>query len=79
MTYDENIVKIERELVVMGNEVKNCRKKQQLTQEEVAKRSKISLRNYQNIENNVSIPKISTAIRIADALQVQDLRQLFEV
>ena len=48
-----------------------------LTQVQVAKEAKIAERMYQEYEYDNSEPSVRTAIRIADALDVIDLRELF--
>ena len=48
-----------------------------MTQAQVAKLARIQTVTYQRYEYGVSEPSVRTAIRIADALQVTDLRQLF--
>lgn len=62
----------------MRCKVKNKRMENQLTQSELASQSQITERHLQKIENGSVVPKISTAIRIADTLGVQDLRELFD-
>ncbi len=47
------------------------------TQTQVAKETKISEAQYQNIEYGKSEPGVRTAIRIADALGVENIRELF--
>ena len=49
------------------------------TQAKVAKESKISEAQYQNIEYGTSEPGVRTAIRIADALGVKSLRRFKEI
>ena len=47
------------------------------TQEQVAKEANISDRAYQNYEYDMREPSVRTAIRIADALGVENIRELF--
>ena len=47
------------------------------TQAQVAKEVGITERGYQKIEGKQEYKAIQTAIRIADVLGVQDLRELF--
>lgn len=54
-----------------------ARKQSGKTQAQVARETGISLAQYQNLEYGKSTPNIRTAIRIADALGVGDLRELF--
>lgn len=48
-----------------------------LTQSQVAAKAKISVRGYQYFENGRT-PNVKVAIRIADALDVTDLRSLWK-
>ena len=47
------------------------------TQEQVAKGANVNTRLYQNYEYDKIEPAIRTAIRIADTLGIQDLRELW--
>lgn len=51
-----------------GENIKNKRQSLQMTQEHVAKESNITLRQYQRYEQGESVPKVSTAKLIAQAL-----------
>ena len=64
--------------MIVNIKLKNARKKAGLTQEEIAKQAGITTRSYQRVEKGEQDPKTSTAILIADALGVVDLRELFE-
>jgi len=48
--------------------LQQIRKQKQLTQMEVAKESKTSIRNYQYIEHGITTPSVKTAINIAKVL-----------
>lgn len=48
------------------------------TQAQVAKETGVSNRAYMYYEKGEKAPGIRTAIRIADALDVKDLRQIFD-
>lgn len=48
--------------------LKNKRENMRLTQDELAKRSGVSLRAYQNYELGLRVPNVISAIRIASAL-----------
>jgi len=48
--------------------LQQIRKQKQLTQKEVAKKSKMSIRNYQYIEYGITTPSVKTAINIAKVL-----------
>lgn len=50
------------------NNIKDCRAKENISQEELAKRAQISRPHLSNIENGEAQPTIDVAIRIADAL-----------
>ena len=55
-----------------------ARKRCGKTQAQVAREAGVSGRLYQRYEYGTSEPGVRTAIRIADALGVEDLRELFE-
>ena len=66
----------------MSQILKETRLNKGLTQVQVAEKTGITERSYQRYEadknsNDYREPKISTAIKIADVLGVQDLRQLW--
>lgn len=54
-----------------------AREKSGKTQAQVAKETGVSERMYQSYEYGQNDPSVRTAIRIADALNVLDLRELF--
>lgn len=54
-----------------------AREKSGKTQAQVAKEAEVTERMYQYYEANEKEPGVRTAIRIADALNVLDLRELF--
>lgn len=51
---------------------------QKYTQKEIAIVLQLSERQYQRIEKGISLPNVLTAIKIADLLNVQDLRLLWD-
>lgn len=53
-------------------------RKGKFTQKELAEKLKLSERQYRRIEKNVCHPDIWSAIKIADALGVRDLRELWK-
>lgn len=57
--------------------LKAAREKSGKTQAQVAKKARVTEAMYQRYEYALSEPGVRTAIRIADALGVQDLRELF--
>ena len=59
----------------MNQKLKDARTRANMTQEEVARASKIPLRVYQGYEYGERIPRATTAVRIAKALgcQVEDI------
>ena len=59
-------------------ELRAAREQSGKTQAQVAKEAKIGERLYQDYEYDKVEPGVRTAIRIADALGVKDLRELFE-
>ena len=56
-----------------------AREKSGKTQAQVAKEAGIETVTYQRYEYGNREPRVRTAIRIADALNVIDLRELFDV
>ena len=48
------------------------------TQAQVAQETGVAVRLYQSYEYGAREPTVRTAIRIADALHVKDLRQIFD-
>lgn len=58
-------------------ELRAARERSGKTQAQVAKEAKTSARLYQDYEYGKREPGVHTAIRIADALGVKDLRDLF--
>ena len=56
-----------------------AREKSGKTQAQVAKEAGVSERLYQRYEYGQNEPGVRTAIRIANALNVTDLRELFDV
>lgn len=54
-----------------------AREKSGKTQAQVAKEADVSERMYQSYEYGQNEPGVRTAIRIADALNIIDLRELF--
>lgn len=61
----------------MKNKIKEIRKDKQLTQEDISRKTGISLKQIQNIENNKSTPKIDIAIKIKKILKVKNLEDIF--
>tara|TARA_R100000789_G_C2947814_1_gene134086 strand:+ start:61 stop:669 length:609 start_codon:yes stop_codon:yes gene_type:complete len=55
----------------IGNKIAESRNKQGLTQEELADKSKISLRTVQRIENNESVPRGKTLKLIGEILNIK--------
>ena len=72
------VLQITKGTVIVNIKLKNARKKAGLTQEEVAKQAGITTVAYQRYEAGKRVPNAVTAILIADALGVVDLRELFE-
>ena len=61
----------------MNTALQEARAKAKLTQAQVAASAKMGDRQYQNYEYGNREPGVRTAIRIADALGVSDLRELW--
>ena len=58
-------------------ELRAARERSGKTQAQVAREARISEVAYQQYEYDKREPRVRTAIRIADALDVADLRELF--
>lgn len=58
--------------------LKKMRTEKNLTQEELARKIGVTTQGYQLMEYGKRIPSVRTAIRIADALGVHDLRTLWD-
>ena len=67
----------EREERVRNLKLQTAREKSGKTQAQIAKKAGVSERAYQGYEYGQKEPGVRTAIRIADALNVTDLRELF--
>lgn len=61
----------------MNMKLRAARDKSGMTQSQVAERSKVGERLYQDYEYGKREPGVRTAIRIADTLGVLDVRQLW--
>lgn len=57
--------------------LKSLRQQKGLTQVELAQKAGITETGYQNYEHGRREPKIGIALKIADALGVSDLRELW--
>lgn len=61
----------------MNQAIRAARIKQGLTQSQVAIQVGITVISYQRIEYGTQRPSLETAIKIADALGVENLRELW--
>ncbi|SFL54923.1 helix-turn-helix transcriptional regulator [Lactococcus garvieae] len=61
----------------MNIELRNARKKAGFTQKELAEKIGVSEHGYQNYETERRLPNVKIAIKIADELNVKDLRKIF--
>ena len=61
-----------------NSKLQAAREKSGKTQAQIAREVGVTVRAYQYYETNEKDPGVRTAIRIADALGVVDLRELFE-
>ncbi len=57
--------------------IKDFRTQKKLKQSDLAKAAGITVTSYQRIEYGTQRPSLDTALKIADALGVQDLRKLW--
>lgn len=62
----------------MNEKLRAARMKSGKTHAQVARDAKISPAAYQGYEYGSNAPSVQAAIRIADVLGVEDLRELFE-
>lgn len=63
----------------MNTKLRSARERSGKTQAQVAKETRISEAQYQNIEYGTSNPNVRTAIRIADVLEISSLKQFKEI
>ena len=61
----------------METRLKEIREASGKTQAEIAKETGVTVRAYQKYEHGEQRPNVRTAIRIADALGVKDVRSLW--
>ena len=61
----------------MDTRLKEIREASGKTQAEIAKETGVTVRAYQKYEHGEQRPNVRTAIRIADALGVKDVRALW--
>ena len=61
----------------MDTRLKEIREASGKTQAEIAKETGVTVRAYQKYEHGEQRPNVRTAIRIADALGVRDVRSLW--
>ena len=62
----------------MNNRLRVLREERELRQVDVAQLSNITHKAYWRYERHDMLPNVLTAIRIADALGVQDLREIWQ-
>ena len=56
--------------VLLLNKIKYFRKKKNISQHEMSLLIGISLKHYQNIENNKALPNIQTGLKLAKLLDI---------
>ena len=61
----------------LDTRLKEIREASGKTQAEIAKETRVTVRAYQQYEHGEQRPNVRTAIRIADALGVKDVRSLW--
>ena len=59
--------------------LKKIRQEKGLKQNELAKKSKVSIRALQNYERNERVPDVRTAIRIAEVFEIKDFTDFKEL
>ena len=60
--------------------LKKAREERKLTQQEVAQSVNVSIRSYKMYESGERVPRVDTAIQLADVLSVksyQDFKKIF--
>ena len=61
----------------MSTKLKDIRISRKMTQAAIAKACGVNTLSYQRYESEERIPNVRTAIRIADALGISDIRSLW--
>lgn len=61
----------EKQTITIGEQLKKLRKKQNLTQEDLAYYSKLDRKYISNLERNKSIPTLETIFKLAAALGIK--------
>jgi hypothetical protein len=62
----------------MNNRLRILREERELRQVDVAQRADVVLKMYRRYECHNMLPNVLTAIRIADALEIRDLREIWQ-
>lgn len=62
----------------MSTKLKDIRISRKMTQAAIAKACGVNTLSYQRYESEERIPNVRTAIRIADALGISDIRSLWD-
>lgn len=63
----------------MKNKLKEIRMKNNITQENLARKVDVTLNAIQNIENKNTEPKVGLAIKLKRALNVKNIEELFNI
>ncbi len=66
-------------MIISKNNLKKYRLIREISQSKLAKKVGISTTHYQNIEYGVQKPNVELAIFLAEALQVEDIKELFPI
>lgn len=61
----------------MRNNLKNARKNKGLTQAQISRLSNISERQYRRIESGEQTPSVDVALLIAQALDIDNVKEIF--
>jgi len=74
---NRNVVSSKKGEAVQNQALKNARIRAGLTQAQLAESCGLAVQHYQRYEYGKVEPRVLVAIRIADALGVEDIRTLF--
>lgn len=65
--------------MTMASKIRELRKENNLTQEQLARQSEVSVDTLRRWEKGTRIPRVDEVVRLAFALKLQDLGLLFNV
>lgn len=65
--------------MTLASKIRELRKENNLTQEQLARQSEVSVDTLRRWEKGTRIPRVDEVVRLAFALKLQDLGLLFNV